>query len=144
VQRFCPSCGSPLPTGSATCSSCGATVEPIAGFETAAVATGLTDNLAGALAYLTFLPAVFFLMLEPYNKNRFVRFHSFQCIFLSIVWFAFSFAFTLVPFLGWALIFVMPFLGLILWIVVIVQAFRGQTFKVLVVGDLAEKYASNA
>jgi uncharacterized membrane protein len=34
--------------------------------------------------------------------------------------------------------------GVILWIVVIVQAFRGQTFKVPVVGDLAEKYANNA
>jgi uncharacterized membrane protein len=119
-------------------------VEPIAGFETVAVATGLTDNLAAAIAYLTFLPAIFFLLLEPFNKNRFVRFHSFQCIFLSIAWFTLSFAFTLVPLLGWALIFVMPFLGLILWIVVIVQAFRGQTFKVPVVGDLAEKYASNA
>jgi uncharacterized membrane protein len=144
VQRFCPSCGSALPTGSSTCSSCGATVEPIAGFETVAVATSLADNLAGALAYLTFLPAIFFLLLEPFNKNRFVRFHSFQCIFLSIAWFTLLFALTVLPLLGWALIFVMPIVGLILWIVAIVQAFRGQTFKVPVVGDLAEKYASNA
>jgi uncharacterized membrane protein len=144
VLRFCPSCGSPLPTGSSACSSCGATVEPIAGFDAAAVATGLTDNLAGALAYLTFLPAIFFLLLEPFNKNRFVRFHSFQSIFLSIAWFTLSFALTVVPLIGWALLFVLPIAGLILWIFVIVEAYRGEKFKVPVVGDLAEKYASNA
>jgi uncharacterized membrane protein len=144
MQRFCASCGLPLSDGSSTCTSCGVTVGPIAGPETAAIATALTDNLAGALAYLTFLPAIFFLLLEPYNKNRFVRFHAFQCIFLSIAWFALSFGITAVPLLGWTLLFVMPLLGIILWIVVIVQAFRGQTFKVPVIGDLAEKYANNA
>ena len=40
----------------------------------------LTENLAGALAYLTFIPAVVFLVVEPYKKNRFVRFHSVQCL----------------------------------------------------------------
>jgi hypothetical protein len=41
------------------------------------------------------LPAIFFLLLEPYNKNRFVRFHSFQCIFLNVAWFVLWFVLTL-------------------------------------------------
>ena len=39
----------------------------------------LAENIAGALAYLTFIPAIAFLVLDPYNKNRFARFHSVQC-----------------------------------------------------------------
>ena len=33
------------------------------------------------LAYFTIIPAIIFLLIEPYNRNRFVRFHSFQCLF---------------------------------------------------------------
>ncbi len=47
---------------------------------------GLTDNVAGMLAYVTIIPAIVFLVLEPYNKRRFIRFHSFQCIFFAIAW----------------------------------------------------------
>ena len=49
---------------------------------TVAASTGLSDNSAGALAYLTVIPAIIFLIVEPYNKNSFVRFNSWQCIFL--------------------------------------------------------------
>ena len=42
---------------------------------TVAASTGLSDNAAGALAYLTVIPAIIFLIVEPYNKNSFVRFN---------------------------------------------------------------------
>jgi len=48
----------------------------------------MTDNVAGALAYVTFIPAIVFLVLEPYSKNRFIRFHSFQCLFFCGALFA--------------------------------------------------------
>ena len=50
---------------------------------------GLSDNAAGAIAYITIIPAIVFLLVEPYNKKPFVRFHAWQCIFLyvaCIVW----------------------------------------------------------
>ena len=50
--------------------------------------SGLSDNAAGGLAYITIIPAIVFLIVEPFNKNSFVRFHSWQCIFLAIAWFA--------------------------------------------------------
>ena len=34
-----------------------------------AAQTGLSDNTAGALAYITIIPAIIFLVMEPYNKN---------------------------------------------------------------------------
>ncbi len=54
---------------------------------TAAVATssGLQENVAAALCYaLGFITGILFLVLEPYNKNRNIRFHAFQSIFLSV------------------------------------------------------------
>jgi uncharacterized membrane protein len=147
MQRFCPSCGLPLPEGSSACTSCRVTVAPFVGPETATVTTGLTDNLAGALAYVTILPAIGFLLLVPYNKNRFVRFHSFQCIFLNIAWIVLWLALSVVrsvPLIGWAGFLLLPLIGFILWLVLIFKAYQGQTFKLPVIGDLAEKYANNA
>jgi len=46
--------------------------------------SGLTDNVAATLAYITLIPAILFLMLEPYNRRPFVRFHAWQCIFLCV------------------------------------------------------------
>ena len=36
------------------------------------------------IAYLTFIPAIIFLIVAPYNKNSYVRFHSWQSIFLGV------------------------------------------------------------
>ena len=38
----------------------------------------MADNVAGMLAYITIIPAIIFLVTAPYNRNRFMRFHSFQ------------------------------------------------------------------
>ena len=109
---------------------------------------GLTDNMAGMLAYVTIVPAILFLVLEPYNRKRFVRFHSFQMIFFSVawivIWIALSFA-GMIPVLGWLTLLIWPLLGLgglILWIILLVKANQGQMFKLPVVGDLAEKQAN--
>jgi uncharacterized membrane protein len=92
-MAFCPSCGTQVE--GRYCGKCGAVVDagatptgpvpPIA-----AGAAGLTDNVASALCYvLGFVTGIIFLVLAPYNQNRAIRFHAFQSIFLSVVWFAF-------------------------------------------------------
>ena len=47
-------------------------------------ASGLQDNVAGMLAYITIVPAIIFLVMAPYNQNKFIRFHAFQSIFLNV------------------------------------------------------------
>ena len=81
-MAFCASCGTQIADGS-TCPKCagGAGQGAIA-----PAAAGLTDNVAGALAYVTIIPAIVFLVLEPFNRKRFVRFHAFQSIFFMIAW----------------------------------------------------------
>jgi uncharacterized membrane protein len=47
--------------------------------------SGLAPNVAGLLAYLFLIPAILFLVLEPYNKNPFIRFHCFQALAICVV-----------------------------------------------------------
>ena len=53
--------------------------------------TGLSDNAAGAIAYMTFVPAIVFLLVLPYNRNRYVRFHAWQSLLLNVSTIAISF-----------------------------------------------------
>jgi uncharacterized membrane protein len=102
---------------------------------------GLSDNAAGALAYVTFIPAIIFLIVEPYNKKSFVRFHSWQCIFLSIACFAINTVLAIIPILGWIL---MPFVSLaflVIAIICILKALKGDRIKLPFVGNFAEKQA---
>ena len=65
----------------------------------AAPAEGLSDTAAGALAYVTIIPAIIFLVLAPYNTKPFIRFHAFQCIGLAVCWFCLGLVW-IVPILG--------------------------------------------
>jgi len=154
MARFCASCGSFVAEGALACTSCGATLGQAlgGGAASASASTGLTENLAGALAYVTFFPAAGFLLLEPFNKQPFVRFHAFRCIFLTVALFVLNFALML-PLtllssaLGMAGVVIFPLYSLAaigLWVVLIFKAYQGHIFKLLVIGDLAEQLANNA
>jgi uncharacterized membrane protein len=123
----------------AVCPACGRAV-PAAAQPTTASAGALADNVAGALAYLL-LPAIIFLLLEPYSRKRFVRFHSLQAIVFFIATVVINYVAGLLPVIS---LFLLPLLGLaelILWIVLMVQAFQNKWFKLPVLGDLAERQA---
>ena len=74
--------------------------------------SGISDNGAGALAYVTIIPAIIFLMMPPYNKSSYVRFHAWQCIFLTIAW--------VVLFVVLAILGRVPFMGLLIFPVMLV------------------------
>jgi uncharacterized membrane protein len=107
----------------------------------------LADNVAGALAYVTIIPAIIFLVLEPFNRSRFVRFHAFQSLFFALAWVVLSLAMNVVahaPIFGWLTLLLWPIIGLagfIIWLVLVLKAYQGQMFKLPVIGDLAEKQA---
>lgn len=111
--------------------------------------TGLSDNAAGGLAYVTVIPAILFLALAPYNRNSFVRFHAWQSIFFTIACFALDIALIVlgrIPFLGFMTLFLWPLVGLAIfaiWLIVLIKAFGGARFKLPVIGDLAEKQANS-
>jgi uncharacterized membrane protein len=113
----------------------------------------LPENVAGALAYLTFLPATAFLLLEPYSRNRFVRFHSLQCLLLTLACLLIGVALKVaslvlffIPVLGPLLISLISIVALlaafVLWAVLLVKALQGEMFVLPVLGDFAQQQAN--
>ena len=151
MAQFCAFCGAQLPSTGAFCPACGRAAGSAEAYTTGPAAPqaegGLSDNIAGALAYVTIIPAIVFLLMEPYNRRPFPRFHSYQSIFFFVACMAASMilsAIGVIPGLGWLLLPLWPVLGLAeiaIWVILILKANSGQMFKLPVIGDLAEKQA---
>jgi uncharacterized membrane protein len=118
---------------------------------TTAANSGLSDNAAGAIAYLTIIPAIVFLVVEPFNKKSYVRFHSFQCIFLCVAAIVLDIAFGILLTIV-TMMMPLAFFGVFLWplvnlfwlavvVICIVNAYQGKRFKLPIIGNLAEKQA---
>jgi uncharacterized membrane protein len=136
IAAFCPGCGRPMPTLSAARGRVGI----------------LPERIAGGLAYLTFIPAIIFLTLDPYRRNVFVRLHSVQCLLLcaatlltAAVLRLLAYVLFLIPVVGILLVLVISVVAglaaFFLWLVLITKAFQGHFFKLPVLGEIAERYA---
>jgi len=108
----------------------------------------MADNTAGMLAYITIIPAIIFLVMEPYNKNKFVRFHAWQniflCIAMTVLWVGLIII-GMIPIIGWLTIILWPVIGLgflVVWILLLVKANKGEKWKLPFIGDFAEKQAN--
>ena len=112
----------------------------------------MADNLAAALCYvLGLLTGILFLVLEPYNKNKLIRFHAFQSIFLNLALVVVDIGLTIVfsillriPGLGFLAIIIWPVFGLGmlgLWLFMMYKAYNNEKFVLPIIGPLAEKQA---
>jgi uncharacterized membrane protein len=156
----CAKCGATLAEGVTFCASCGTPVAaagaapaggtaPAASKPAAAGSSGLTSNVAGALAYLTIIPAIIFLVAEPYKSDRFVRFHAFQCLFVAagafVVYFCLG-IFALIPVVGWIVgLLLFPLVGLTIFATIVFSAYKAynnEKFQIPVIGKLAEEQSS--
>jgi uncharacterized membrane protein len=111
--------------------------------------SGLSDNAAAGIAYITIIPAIVFLIVAPFKNSSYVRFHAWQSIFFFIAW-------AVVHILVGVVQNLLPtvlFLTLTLWqfvdlaffvilIIVFVSAFNGKRFMLPIIGGLAEKQAN--
>lgn len=103
-----------------------------------AQAGGLSDNAAGAIAYLTIIPAITFLVMEPYNRKPFVKFHAFQELGLAVVGFCLGLV-NIIPILG-QIVFILGMLCLlVVWVISIIKASQGGAFKIPVIAKFASQ-----
>jgi uncharacterized membrane protein len=104
-------------------------VPPVAG-------AGLSDSAASALAYVTFIPAVIFLVLAPYNEKPQIKFHAIQELGLTLIGICLH-LFLILPFLG-LLIWVVGWVALLaVWVICVIKASQGGAFKLPVIGNFA-------
>jgi len=171
----CPHCGVRLEDRAPDCAQCGGAIawgEAAAHEDAAPVqlvpvesavadvgATGhggrvelpIPENVAAVVAYMTPVPAIVFLYLEPFRRNMFVRFHSFQHVCVWVAGLGFAIAsiilwtgLQMIPFMR---VLVFPFVGLIslawffLWLLLVVKAYHHEWFKLPLIGDFAEEWS---
>src|ERR1700722_1954727 len=138
----CPSCNTETGSTSTFCPHCG--TKTSTGAAAAAIPAqqgGLSENAAGAIAYITFIPAILFLIMEPYNRSSFVRFHSWQSIFLGIAVIAVNLVLGIIPVIGWIIAPLLSIGFLIVWVIVLIKASKGERYKLPFIGNLAEQQA---
>lgn len=102
---------------------------------------GMDENLAGMFSYLLgFITGIIFFILE--KESKFVKFHAMQSIILSVVLTILYGILSFIPIIGWMLLLILPLITLILWIVLMLKAYKYEYFKLPFIGDLAEKYSN--
>jgi uncharacterized membrane protein len=104
---------------------------------------GMDSNLAGALCYLFgCLSGIILFLVE--NKNKKVRFHALQSTLIfsllgiiAVVLIALSIFADLFPFrVANGLVWVIQF---VVWIVMIIRTYQGQTVKIPALGDFVQE-----
>ena len=122
--------------------------------------TGLDANIAALLAYLLgLLGGLIFFFME--KNSRFVKFHAMQSILFNVVVGVVAIVLTIVvtiltlviSSISSSLGFIVSMLSLLFWlgfglviiitaIMLLIKAFQGQMFKLPIIGNMAEKFAS--
>jgi uncharacterized membrane protein len=148
--EVCPHCGTHLPAVGGFCPGCGTPISK--DLSAPARSKGFRESLLGALAYITVIPAVIFLLVEPYKKSRYIRFHSFQCIFVTVVALIVGTALRLLAAAllllpeGLFLVVLFAILAvlscLVLWLLLLLKALQGEFFHLPWIGNLAQKQAN--
>src|SRR5882762_8917319 len=149
-MNFCQNCGAA--EDGKFCAKCGAAVRQDSGAPPPGPPTpppdgsaviALPDNIAGAAAYIPVV-GVIFLLIEPYNRNKAIRFHAFQGLFLLAATIVVSIVMSTIASIFWGLVFLMPFVHLIfvgIWIFLMFKTYSGERIVLPIIGPIAEKQA---
>jgi uncharacterized membrane protein len=112
--------------------------------------TGLSDNSLGAIAYITVVPAIFFLAIAPYNKSSYVRFHAWQSTILTVIAVFVNFVLSYFPTANMLLKpFVFLSLSLVIWMLwslvslwCMISALNGKRLKLPLIGAWVEQQSN--
>lgn len=101
---------------------------------------GIEANIVALLSYfLGMISGIIFFALE--KKNKFVRFHAIQSILAFTFLFILSIAVKILPLIGPGLLMLLGITEIILWVTLMVKAYKGEYFKLPIAGKIAEQRA---
>ncbi len=99
--------------------------------------TGLDENVAGFFCYLLgFITGIVFLVVE--KKSSFVKFHAMQSTITFLGLFVISTVLGVIPIIG-LLVYPIWILSLILWLLLMIKALKGERYMLPIVGKMAEE-----
>ena len=111
--------------------------------------SGLSYNAAAGIAYITIIPAIVFLIVEPFKRSSDVRFQAWHSIFFFVAWavvhILVGIVQNLVPNVVFLTLSLWQFVDLaffVVLVIVFVQAFNGKSMKLPIIGGLAEQQAN--
>lgn len=144
---ICSHCASEMPEISVFCPGCGRSIHEDAEH---LIASDTQDALLGALAYLTLVPAILFLVIPAFKDKPFLRFHAWQSVFFTGVTLVLGLAMRLifailsfVPFVGflfaWLSVGLVFLAVIVLWAVLVVKAGQGQAYELPWLGEFAAR-----
>lgn len=152
ISEFCPRCGRPVREGTSFAPDPEELIQTAHAEEVEEqVRRDLppverSDRYVGALAYLTFIPALVFIFLKQFQERKFVRFHAFQSVFfwgvvivmVAAGFFTASFGWLILWLVVGALVLLALFFT---WAVLSIKALQGEYFELPWLGALAEQQA---
>ncbi len=102
---------------------------------------GVAQNVEALLCYVFgFITGFIFLLVE--KENKFVRFHAMQSLVTFLGLFIISMLSHFIPVFGWLIGLLTVPLQVVLWVLLIYKAYRGERYKLPIAGDIAEKQLS--
>ena len=104
----------------------------------------MADNIASALCYVPVLGPLVFLLMEPYNKNKAIRFHAWQSLFVLGLYIATSIVVNILAEVAYSLYFLHSLVHLAFIVVCFYlgyKAYSGERMVLPIIGPIAEKQA---
>lgn len=95
---------------------------------------GIDPKLAALLCYIWIVGIVFLII----TKDKFVKFHALQSLFLGIAWFVITLVLGFIPVINFFSWLLWP-LYVVLIVVMMVKAYNGERYKLPLIGDFADK-----
>jgi len=115
---------------------------------------GLQPNIAGLLCYspVGLICSIIWLVAEPFKNDKFIRFHSFQSLFLCGACFVLAIGLTILgvilSMIAGPLVLIMFPIDMVVWLGILVlcvfmmvKAYGNQTPKLPIIGEMAAKQA---
>ena len=145
---YCSQCGLQVGPGDLFCARCGAR-QPIESQPVADPLAGISPRTASVLCSVPvvgWIASIIVLASERFRQNHQIRFHAFQGLYLFVAWLIVDQVirpvFHSLPDGGFPVHKVLQAVLMFTWIFMLVKASHDETYSLPIIGDLAQKSAT--